>query len=185
MEDISNNSHDSFKEMLEGLKEGKEIIEKLLEQVLNIQIKSIEFAGTEHFDTITEYDFSLFKIKLLCQDDKQKEVYLKMIKGGKIKESIFCYWSLLYEEYLKNNKETIESMPSKAIITQTTSNESTSSIVLTLNPKLNYYAEINFIELQKFAKNINNTKLERWLNNLEISSDDILFVGRKKILKNV
>lgn len=185
MDNISYNSHDSFKEMLEGLKEGKEIIEELLEKVLNTQIKSIEFAGTEHFDTITEYDFSLFKIKLICQDNIQKEVYLKMIKGGKIKESIFCYWSLLYEEYLKNNVEREETMPPKAIITQTTANESTSSIVLTLNPKLNYYAEINFIELRKFAIDRNDTKLERWLNNLEISDEDILFIGRKRVLKNI
>jgi hypothetical protein len=164
--------------MVETIKADKEIFIELLEKILNEKIENLEFDGIEHFDTITEYKFSLFKINLIFSNGQSEEIYLKIIKGGKIKESIFCYWSLLYEEYLKENKDKNDKILKKVIITQKTANESNSSIVLNLEQNLDYYAEINLVELKKFA--IENNRLERWGEDLEIKSEDILFIGRKK-----
>ncbi len=149
---------------------------KLFEKILEVEIQEINFIGSEHFNTITEYDFSLFKFSILYNKDKNMEIYLKMIRAGKIKESIFCFWSLLYEEYLKDNKSFQENK--KVIIKQNKTNESDSSILLTLEQSLDYYAEINLIELKKFA--LSDKSLERWVEDLEIKSEDILFIGRKK-----
>ena len=169
-------------QLLEEIRNDKEKIIELLEKVLDIKIQDIEFAGIEHFYGISEYKFSLFKINLIFNKDDKEEIYLKMIKGGKIKESIFCYWSLLYEEYLKDNKGKIDKTQRNAIITQRTANKNNSSIILKLDQSLDYCAEINLVELKKFA--IENNKLERWVEDLDIKSEDILFIGIKKVLKN-
>ena len=150
---------------------------KLLENILKNPIEDIVFDGVEQFNNIIEYDFSLLKTKVIYKNGLNDEIYLKMIRGGKIKESIFCYWSLLYDEFLKSNQSNVENVVQKAIITQITSDESTSSLLLTLNAKLNYCAEINLIELRNYT--LKNQEYERWLDNLEIKNEDILFIGKK------
>ena len=137
------------------LEDSKGNIIKLLEQILKSSIKDIEFEGTEEFNDVTKYDFSLSKAKVIYHTGKKDEIFLKMIKGGKIKESIFCYWSLLYDEFLKSNQNNEEDVVKKAIITQITSDEASSSLLLTLNAKLNYCAEINLVELRNFFQKNN------------------------------
>ena len=154
----------------------KDCVLELLEQILKQKIKDVEFEETKEYYTIAEYNFSLQKAKIFYSDGRQEEIYIKMIKGGKIKESIFCYWSLLYEEFLNNNLEA-ENAEKKAIITQVTSDNSSSCILLTINSKLNYCAEINLIELKKFFEK--NNKYERWLDEIGIKKEDILFIGKK------
>lgn len=155
----------------------KKYIIKLLEKIFKKEILDINFHGTEEFNDIIEYNFSLLKANIIYKYGEEDELYLKMIKGGKIKESIFCYWSLLYDEFLKINKDSQENTLNRAIITQITSDESKSSLLLTLNSKLNYCAEINLVELNNFIEK--NKCKERWLSDLEIKKDDILFIGRK------
>ncbi len=163
---------------MEGGKCIIENIQEILELILKINIVDIEFSEVEHFNSIIEYDFSLFKINLVDDRNNKSEVYLKMTRGGKIKETIFCYWSWLYEEYYKNNEEKVGGIPKRAVISQRSANDSSSKVILTLNPDLNYCAEIHFVKLKKFVKN--NKKLERWLDELEINDDDILFIGIKR-----
>ena len=167
---------------MEILKKDKARTIALLQEILKHSITDIEFEDIKEFNSITEYNFSILKVNILYKDGRKEQIYLKMIKGGKIKESIFCYWSLLYEEFLYNNKNKDKDIVQKAIITQVTSDKSSSCILLTLNAKLNYCAEINLIELKKyFEKNID---YERWLEALEIKDDDILFIGKKMYWNN-
>lgn len=165
------NIDDMYKYMLHN----NESTIKLFEKILEIKIQTVKYIGSEHFNTITEYDFSLFKFEVMYDNDKKMEIYLKMIRGGKIKESIFCFWSLLYEEYLKDNNLLKENK--KVIIKQKRTNENDSKIILTFDQSLDYCAEINLVELKKFAMSDKN--LERLVNDLEIKSEDILFIGRK------
>lgn len=155
----------------------KDNLIKLLQYVQSDTIEDIKIEGIDHFDNIMEYDFSLLKAIVIYKSGKKDEIYLKMIKGGKIKESIFCYWSLLYDEFAKDNQDNVEDVVQKAIITQITADESTSCLLLTVNAKLNYIAEINLVELRNLAKI--NKDYERWLDNLEIKNGDILFIGKK------
>ena len=100
-----------------------------------------------------------------------------MIRGGKIKESIFCYWSILYEEFLKNNQSYEQNIVQKAIITQVMSDKNVSSLLLTLDARLNYCAEINLVELKQYVKNYED--YGRWVSSLDIKDEDILFIGKK------
>ena len=162
---------------MKELSENKERVIELLKEVLNRHIKNVEFEASEQFNSIIEYNFSILKSTVFYEDGTKDEIYLRLIKGGKIKESIFCYWSLLYEEYLTKKEQSEEEAVQKAIITQVTSEKNRSCILLTLDSKLNYSAEINLIELRKFYEK--NIKYERWLDSLEIKYDDILFIGKK------
>ena len=89
-----------------------------------------------------------------------------------VKESIFCYWSYLYEDYLKNKKIENENTIQKAIITQIESPRNISSLLLTIDSKLNYCAEISLVELKKYFEK------ERWVEGLEINNS-ILFIAKK------
>ena len=164
-------------QMLEKILRNKKESINFFKSILKLSITDIEFVGIEHFETIVEYEFSLLKVKLKYNTNEEKEVYLKVIKAGKIKESIFCFWSLLFEESknenIKNNADLLE----KTIITQTSTEENCSKIVLTLNKELNYSAEINLIELKNYV--IEKNRKERLVKNLEINSEDILFIGIK------
>ena len=149
----------------------------LLEKIFKKKIISIKINGVEHFENIIEYDFSLIKANVVYDNDKEDEIYLRIIKGGKIKESIFCYWSFLYEDYIKTKGKDYENTIQKAIITQIASEENISSLLLTIDSKLNYCAEINLVELRKYFEK--KEKGERWGDNLEIKDNDILFIAKK------
>ena len=162
--------------------DNKHIIITLLECLLNSKIKEFEYIGIQRFDGIIEYDFSLVKIKILFDDNKKQMAYLRMIKGGKIKETIFCYWSLLYEEYLNNNKLYEKGLnPEKVIINENSTEENKKNITLMINKNINYSTEIALVQLKRYinekAKENNNlNKLKKY----EINDNDILFLGKIK-----
>lgn len=150
----------------------KENMKKLLEKIFKKEIIEINIEGIEHFESIIEYNFSLTKVNITYKNNQKDELYLRIIKGGKIKESIFCYWSYLYEDYLKNKKAENENTIQKAIITQIESPRNISSLLLTIDSKLNYCAEISLVELKKYFEK------ERWVGGLEINNN-ILFIAKK------
>ena len=76
-------------------------IKRILEKIFKKEIIEIKIEGIEHFESIIEYNFSLIKANIVYKGNDKEELYLRIIKGGKIKESIFCFWSFLYEEYKK------------------------------------------------------------------------------------
>lgn len=149
----------------------------LLEKILKNIIIEIRIEGVEHFDSIVEYDFSLIKANIVYSDNKEDELYIRIIKGGKIKESIFCFWSFLYEDYIKNKNNKFENTVQKALITQIASEENISNILLTIDSKLNYCAEITLVELKNYFEKKENG--ERWVEDLEIKDNDILFIAKK------
>lgn len=166
-------------DMLREVLEVKEDFKKLLGKILEVNIVEIDIKPKEHFDTITEYEFSLSKINLTCENNEKIEVYLKMIKGGKIKESIFCFWSLLYEEYNKK-EEIFKENNRKVKIKQKKVDNEGSNIILTFDQSIDYCAEINLVELKNFV--LLDKRFERLVKNLEIKSEDILFIGRKNVI---
>lgn len=182
MQSINNNKYSLLEKMLESLKNNKKLIQELLEKIMNKSIADIKFLGIENFDSIIEYKFSLFKMIVTYKDSRQEQIYVKTIKAGKIKESIFCYWSFIYEEYYKKNKEkSNNNMHKKTIISQNTIDESDINITLKSENVLDYSAEISLIELYNFAeKNMKSVNTERWLEELEIEDDEILFIGKKR-----
>ena len=150
----------------------KENIKKLLEKIFKKEIIEINIEGIEHFESIIEYNFSLTKVNVTYKNNQKDELFLRIIKGGKIKESIFCYWSYLYEEYLKNKKIENENTIQKSIITQIESPRNISNLLLTIDSKLNYCAEISLVELKNYFEK------ERWVGGLEINNN-ILVIAKK------
>lgn len=149
----------------------------LLEKIFKKKIKDLKIEGVEYFENIIEYDFSLVKANVIYSNNKKDELYLRIIKGGKIKESIFCYWSFLYEDYIKTKENLYENTIQKAIITQIKSTENINSLLLTIDSRLNYCAEIELVELKKYLEK--EEKGERWVEELEIKDNDILFIAKK------
>ena len=92
-----------LKQLVES--ENKKLIKEILNNVLDLGIKEIEYDKNLQLSNISEYEFELVKVKAILETDEEVEMYLKMIKNTKIKESIFCYWCSIYEEELMKAKE--------------------------------------------------------------------------------
>jgi len=150
----------------------KEKIISLFEELLNKEIKDYNYISIEKFNSIIEYDFSLAKVNIIFASGEQKRIYIRMIKGGMIKESIFCYWSLLYEEYSNYKRN---ELPHKVSITEKLIQENKKNIVLTIDKELNYCTEICLVEIKKILEENGRFKeLAKYFNN---NDKDILFLG--------
>ncbi|MCI9063534.1 MAG: hypothetical protein HFJ17_02895 [Clostridia bacterium] len=151
----------------------KKCIISLLEYLIKEKINDFEYKGLERFDSISEYDFSLIKINIILENTRKKTIYMKIIKGGKIKESIFCYWSLIYKRYLNNNKF------AKATITEKPVELNRKSIILNIDKDINFSTEIALIELRNYI--IDNKEMKEEIKklfvHLNIYNEDILFLG--------
>ena len=147
---------------------------------MEIQVEDIIIGEIEHFKSIEEYRFSVLKMYIIYNKNAKQEISIRTVKRGKVKESIFCYWSLLYEEYIKENRKEMKQMPKNTVISQEIEKN---SVILKFNPFTDYYAKIDLIELEKLP--IRNKGIERWVEDLKAKKEDILFIGRKKVLKNV
>jgi len=164
----------NLESMLKNTDQKTEII-YLFETLLNQEIKDYNYISIEKFNSIIEYDFSLAKVNITFANGEQKRIYIRMIKGGMIKESIFCYWSLLYEEYSSYNRN---QLPHKVSITEKLIQENKKNIVLTLDKDLNYCTEICLVEIKKFLeeKTKENSRLKDLANYFN-NNKDILFLG--------
>ena len=108
-----------------------------------------------------------------CPDCIEKEIFIKSIKQGKIKESLFCICDLTYEKYYEEKSKKLK----KISIIETNENlKNISKVSVKLfEDNLNFERaniEIYFIEMSEFLKNIK----ER-IENIEISPKDIIIIG--------
>ena len=152
-----------------------------------MRIDQIEYDTNLQLSNISEYEFELIKIKAILETDDEVEMYLKMIKNTKIKESIFCYWCSIYEEELMKAKE-LENMDifiNKVLISELDKSKYQKRVFLTIeNNKtriLEEGTEVNFIEIIDYInerKNENNMyeKLYEYFDN---QSEEVLMVGIK------
>lgn len=134
---------------------------------------------------ISGYDFSIIKIKVDIENNKQTDIYIKMIRKDKIKESIFCYWSLLYEEKFKSyEKSEFTSVIDKVRITEIESEEYKHGVLLEIKDnKWGILEKGTTIHLLKFAKYLNNITINKsnsiseWEKYIEKENQDVLFIG--------
>ena len=66
---------------MESLKKNNRHVISILENIKGKPIDRIEMEEEKRFETITEYDFKISRVKILYKDGKEEEVFLKMIKG--------------------------------------------------------------------------------------------------------
>lgn len=166
--------------------ETKEIVINFLDKVIDVNFKDIIFCGIEEFQSIAEYDFYLINFIGITDKNIKKEFFIKKIKKGKIKESLFCICDLVYEKYFNNNpKKSIEE-PKKITIleekekVQYISKVSVNLFKGSLNKK-EVSIEINFIEGSYLIEQIQNQKniMKGSREDIEINQKDILIIGIK------
>lgn len=138
-------------------------------------------------DNISEYEFELVKVKAIMESEEEVEMYLKMIKNTRMKESIFCYWCSIYEEeMMKAQKlENIDMIINKVLISELDKTKYQKRIFLTIENNrtqiLETGTEVDFIEINDYIseeRNQNN-EYEKLYRYFDKQSDDVLLVGIK------
>lgn len=151
---------------------------------MHLRIKEIKYDKNIQLSNISEYEFELVKTKIILEENEEVEMYLKMIKNSKIKESIFCYWCTIYEEELFKAKE-IENMVNKVLISELNKTKYQKRVFLTIeNNKtqiLETGSEVNFIEIANYIDEMKNEKnqFEKMYKYFEQGDDNVLLVGIK------
>lgn len=158
----------------------------ILKQILHINIKDMHFEKNINLNNISEYKFEAFKLKAKLEDEKEIEMYLKIVKNSKIKESIFCYWCLIYEEELLkiNSSIGINNYTNKVLITELTKKKYYQSIFLEIENNtykiLEGGTEINFVNIKKFIIDMHlEDKYKKLLECFEQQDGYELLVGIK------
>lgn len=155
----------------------QKLLKNLLKDLIKLNVKNLKINGVKKLNNISEYEFSLVKAKLELENNNKLDLYFQFIENNKIKESIFCYWSLLYDEECKRNKTEIDS---KAIITELEVKEEKSSILLEIENSnseiLKYGTIVYFINFIKYLES--NNMCENIINYLE-NNKTTLLVGIK------
>lgn len=144
---------------------------KYLNQIININLEKLEFENIEKYHGVSEYKFYLINFNGINKNGEKQRIFIRIIKQGKIKESLFCICDLAYEKYLKKIK--------KISISET--NEKSKNInkvsVKLFEDDLNRVKanmEIYFIEMSKiFSKQ----KIRERIENIEIDQNDIIIIG--------
>lgn len=121
------------------------------------------------------------------ENEDEVEIYLKMIKKSRIKESIFCYWCSIYDEELNKIKENEnkEINLNKVLISELTKKKYMQSIFLEIeNNKtqiLETGTEINFLEIVNYINEQKNesNKYDSILKYFDENSNDVLLIGIK------
>lgn len=182
---IIENSVSKLKKLIES--ENNDKLKKILNDVLDLRLKEIKYDKNIQLSNISEYEFELIKVKAILETDEEVEMYLKMIKNTRIKESIFCYWCSIYEEELMKAKEleNADIFINKVLISELDKTKYQQRIFLSIEDNktsiLETGTEVNFIEIIDYIKEKQNEKnqIEKLYNYLDKQSDDVLLVGIK------
>lgn len=174
-----------LKELIEN--EDKSIFRKILNDVLQLKIKDIKYEKNIQLSNISEYEFELVKVIATLENNEEVEMYLKMIKSTRIKESIFCYWCSIYEEELVNAKEleNIDIFINKVLISELDKTKYQKRIFLTIEDNktkiLQTGTEVNFLEITDYIEEQKNenSQYENLYKYFDKGKDEVLLVGIK------
>lgn len=127
------------------------------------------------------------KVNAILESNEEVEMYLKMIKNTRVKESVFCYWCSIYEEELMKAKEleNIEVFINKVLISELEKTKYQQRIFLTIENNRTHIlesgSEINFIEIKEYIDEQKNEKnqYEKLYEYFDKNSDEVLLVGIK------
>lgn len=182
---IIENKASKLKELIKS--EDNQKIKQILNKTLELNIKEIKYEKNLQLSNISEYDFELVKVRALLETDEEVEMYLKMVKNTKIKESIFCYWCSIYEEELIAAKEleNIDVFINKVLISELNETKYQKRIFLTIEDNktkiLETGTEVNFLEIANYIeqqKNVDN-QYEKLYQYFDRQSEEVLLIGIK------
>ena len=104
-EDIIIVNRKEFPHILKRVYELQDEIKELLKQMLNLEIEHIQIEGFHNYNKISDYSFYVLKIHGELKNNTIIEMYIRPVKNGHIKESIFCFGYLLYNGIYKKKNE--------------------------------------------------------------------------------
>lgn len=182
---IIENKVSKLKKLIES--EDNKILKQILNDILKLNIKEIKYNKNIQLSNISEYEFELVKVNAILESGEDVEMYLKMIKNTRIKESIFCYWCSIYEEELMKAKEkdNIDILINKVLISELDKNKYQKRIFLTIEENktqiLETGTEVNFLEITDYINEQKNEKnqFKRLYEYFDEQSEDVLLVGIK------
>ncbi len=164
--------------------ESKKIFMRFFKEMIQIDLQDIIYDGIERFQSIVEYDFFWVRFIGIDEQKHKRKIFLKKIKKGKIRESLFCICDLLYEKYfnkLSTSKEELKKTK-KITILENKQNSKLSNAVdvsLFIDDLEQEKIEIEFIEIFKLIEQ--NEKIGKgWKKYVELNQNDILVVGIEK-----
>lgn len=165
----------------------KEIMIDLVSQVLQVDLVELKYDSVEEFNSISEYNFYIIKLIAYDKYKNKNEIFFKVIKKGKIKESLFCIYALAYEKYFENlrSKEHLKKPKRIAILEKKENVKHYNKVIVNLyedifkKEKLKTNIEINFIEISKIIKQskYKNINLKGWDNFIKTNYENILLIG--------
>ena len=189
MINIEKSKLENLKTLIE--KNNKQLV-NILNEIINTQIEKMIFDKKICLNNISEYKFEVIKVKSILENQKEIEMYLTWVKNSKIKESIFCYWCLIYEEELEKKKllQKEESFINKVLISELTKKKYYQSVFLKIEKNkfdlIENRTEIHFIDVCKYIKE--NRKIQKYKKILECFNeleDYVLLVGIKLNKENI
>ncbi len=148
---------------------------------MQIQLVDVIYNGIERLKGIAEYKFYLFKIVGITENNERKNIFIKVIQKGKIKESLFCICDLVYEEYYNNTKDDIEKPKRITILESKENTKYIKKVSVNLfedtikKEKFKVNLDINFVEISKLIKQ--NKIRKGWEKYIDINHENILLVG--------
>lgn len=177
MKSSINKELDILEKIINNHRNKTNIIE-MLDKALNIKLSDFKYKGIIYLKRIIEYDFSIIKIVGIYKDEIFN-FYIKIIKGGEIKKSVFCCWSLLQEEYedtFKNQKDTFQELiVNKVTIKDNSCKKFRKSVSLKTEGDICFNFEVNFIELKGFLEKFQIEFIEE-LKNFNIINNGIILI---------
>lgn len=182
---IENKELSKIKELIES--SDNTILIKMLNKVLHLNIEKIKYDKNVQLSNISEYEFELLKVNSILSTKENVEMYLRMVKKSKIKESIFCYWCSIYEEeLLKNTEENrTETTINKVLISELNKRKYQQSIFLEIENNrtgiLETGTEVNFLDILKYIKDKENKSNQygKLLKYFDEKNEDVLLIGIK------
>ena len=161
------------------------MINDLISKVLGLKVKRTKFDSITKFENISEYEFSLIKTLCNLEMEDNIEIYFKVIKKDRIKESLFCYWCALYEEKFQECKENsnMATIINNVVISEVGMERYKNSVFLEIKNNsmdiLKYGTEVHFIDFIKYIENYKDkeNKLEDWIKYIDKNNEDILMMG--------
>lgn len=154
---------------------------------MHLDIKEIKYEKNLKLENISEYEFELLKVKAILSSGEELEMYLKIIKNSKLKESIFCYWTAIYEEEMEKHQKDEDSciIVNKVVISELENQKYQKKMFLNIENNrtqiLETGTEINFIDIIEYINEYKTdiNKYERLYNYLGKDSENVLLVGIK------
>lgn len=167
--------------------EDVKILKEILKDTLHLDIKGIKYEKNLKLENISEYEFELLKVKAILSSGEELEMYLKIIKNSKLKESIFCYWTAIYEEEMEKHQKDEDSciIVNKVVISELENQKYQKKMFLNIENNrtqiLETGTEINFIDIIEYINEYKTdiNKYERLYNYLGKDSENVLLVGIK------